>query len=126
MRGERTWWWLKSLVIIGISTLILIGGISQSQVAHARQRPTFQLRTTVLMTTGAQPIDAAMPVWLLNGRTSNPVLSARVGYLLHDHPKSITPQSYRIKRRAYNVTLIGGVMVGSVVLWLGYHWWRRR
>ncbi|WP_260199492.1 hypothetical protein [Lactiplantibacillus pentosus] len=43
-----------------------------------------------------------------------------------NHPNSITSQPYRIKRRAYNVTLIGGVMVGSLVLWLGYHWWRRR
>ena len=126
MRGQRTRWWLKGLVIIGISTLILIGGISQWQVAHARQRPPIQLRTTVLMTTGAQPFDTATSVRLLNGRTSNPVLSARVGYLLHADSNSITPQSYRIKRRAYNVTLIGGVMVGSLVLWLGYHWWRRR
>lgn len=126
MRGQWTRWWLKGLVIIGISTLILIRGISQWQVAHARQRPPIQLRTTVLMTTGAQPIGAVTPVWLLNGRTSNPVLSARVGHLQQADSNSITPQSYRIKRRAYNVTLIGGVMVGSIVLWLGYHWWRRR
>ncbi|EQM53595.1 hypothetical protein N692_04470 [Lactiplantibacillus plantarum EGD-AQ4] len=126
MRGQRTRWWLKGLVIIGISTLILIGGISQWQVAHARQRPRIQLRTTARMTTGAQPIDAVTPVWLMNSRTSKPVFSIRTSHLQHSDSNSITPQSYRIKRRAYNVTLIGGVMVGSLLLWLGYHWWRRR
>ncbi|KRK25022.1 hypothetical protein FD24_GL003459 [Lactiplantibacillus pentosus DSM 20314] len=124
MRGQRTRWWLKILVIIGI--MILIGGVSQWKMAHARQQPTIQSRATVLIATVSQQISTVTPTELMNRRTGDPVFSARIGHFQHDHPNSITSQPYRIKRRAYNVTLIGGVMVGSLVLWLGYHWWRRR